>query len=81
MLYKKYHRNFVKQFKKGTKFEYTEKDRIIREVSANPFILKGDRIIPTCIQISVIRVASLTWSKIILVFTSGRIERNVKVLS
>lgn len=24
MLYKKYHRNFVRKFKKGTKFEYIE---------------------------------------------------------
>lgn len=80
MLYKKYHRNFVSQFKRGVRFDYINRDSATREVSANPLILEGDDIMPTCILVPVIRVASLTWSKIILVFFNGRIERHVKVV-
>ena len=79
MLYKKYHRNFVRQFKRGVRFDYIDSSTI-REVSANPLILEGDNIMPTCILVPVIRVASLRWSKIILVFSNGRIERHVKVI-
>lgn len=35
MLYKKYHRNFVKQFKKGTRFEI---NKMVCEVVDEPFI-------------------------------------------
>lgn len=80
MLYKKYHRNFVSQFKRGVRFDYINRDSATREVSANPLILEGDNIMPTCILVPVIRVASLRWSKIILVFSNGRIERHVKVI-
>ena len=78
MLYKKYHRSYVSQFREGARFKHV--DRVIREVSANPFILKGDNIMPTCILVPVIRVDKLTWSKIILVFFDGRIERHIEVI-
>lgn len=31
MLYKKYHRNFVKQFKKGVKFNIISEEEVMRE--------------------------------------------------
>lgn len=40
MLYKKYHRNFVKQFRKGTRFEF-EFAGGERQVKRNPVISKG----------------------------------------
>ena len=82
MLYKKYHRNFVRQFKKGFKFKlvFVKRDLDIYEVTANPFILEGDDIMPTCIQVPVTKVAKVIWSKIILVFSGGRIDRRIKII-
>lgn len=81
MLYKKYHRNFVRQFKKGVrvKLEFGE-ITTFREVTANPLILEGDDIMPTCIQVPVIRVDKLTWSKLILVFPGGRLDHRIKII-
>ena len=44
MLYKKYHRNFVRQFKEGTKVKYRYDDgteTIIGEVIIEPFIYRS----------------------------------------
>ena len=39
MLYKKYHRNFVKRFRKGVKYRYNDYvENIIDEVIIEPFI-------------------------------------------
>lgn len=39
MLYKKYHRNFVKRFKNGVKYRYNDGiENIIEEVIIEPFI-------------------------------------------
>ena len=49
MLYKKYHRNFVRQFKEGIKVRYwawNEKEPIISEVVSRPTIYKS--VIPSC---------------------------------
>jgi len=84
MLYKKYHRNFVRKFKKGFKFKlvFVKRDLDIYEVTANPFILEGDDIMPTCIQVPVtkVKVAKVIWSKIILVYPGGRIDRRIKII-
>ena len=82
MLYKKYHRNYVRKFKKGVKFKlvFIERDSDIYEVTMNPLILEGDHIMPTRIQVPVIKVAKVIWSKIILVFSGGRIERRIRII-
>lgn len=52
MLYKKYHRNFVRQFKEGTKIRYwiwIEKEPIISEVVSRPIIFKS--VNPSCYKI------------------------------
>ena len=43
MLYKKYHRNFVRQFKKGTKIKYRYKEgtETIERVVTKPFIYRS----------------------------------------
>ena len=49
MLYKKYHRNFVRQFKEGTKVKYwvwIENESTISEVVSSPTIYKS--VIPSC---------------------------------
>jgi len=38
MLYKKYHRNFVKQFKKGVKFKLSKESNYIHITITDPFI-------------------------------------------
>jgi len=47
MLYKKYHRNFVKQFKIGAKFRWSGSDRPYM-VEVEPFYSKGNN----CIEVS-----------------------------
>lgn len=80
MLYKKYHRNYVRKFKKGVRFGYINRDSVIREVTMNPLMLEGDDIVPTCIQVPVTKVTKVIWSKIILVFPGGRIERRIRII-
>ena len=38
MLYKKYHRNFVRQFRKGVKFKLKQNSKYIRTGTTDPFI-------------------------------------------
>lgn len=38
MLYKKYHRNFVRQFKKGTRYKFVNSRGMVCEVNVEPFI-------------------------------------------
>jgi len=52
MLYKKYHRNFVRQFKEGTKVRYKiwiENEPIVSEVVRRPAIYKS--VNPSCYKI------------------------------
>jgi len=68
MLYKKYHRSYVSQFKKGVKFRYKEYSAEVVEVEPyfkvdfHEIHVNGDK---------------YRW---ILVYSIGRIERNIKVI-
>ena len=72
MLYKKYHRSYVKQFKKGTKIVYRGKNREMKfEVVREPFIYN-------CYYTSSID-ASITKNgsrdlQVYLVYSSGRLS-------
>lgn len=65
MLYKKYHRNFVRQFKEGTEFRYkTYRDVVLKE----PHFDYG------CIRITGDKYY------LVLVYSSGRINYNIKIV-
>lgn len=69
MLYKKYHRNFVRQFKEGTKIRYRlwiEKEPIISEVVSRPTIFKS--VNPSCYKIEL----ELTYRYLRLIDDRGR---------
>lgn len=84
MLYKKFHRNFVRQFKKGVSFVYTYIDNngtaSIR-CTGEPIIDQTAWDRACCIQISVSRddYSFGFYTKFTLVFSDGTIE-NVKLL-
>jgi len=69
MLYKKYHRNFVKQFKMGTRYGFKAYSGEIYKdiVRKEPFYNRG---------------INMTGKKFgwTLVFPGGRIERSIKII-
>ena len=72
MLYKKYHRNFVKQFKKGVKFNvgcrsFSGKFRVTREPSLDPLSSR----------IYIEDGKLYTWT---LMYVSGRINKYLHVI-
>lgn len=71
MLYKKYHRNFVKQFKKGTEFKLKRDSNYIRTrtVITEPFVELKPYIIVEVTEGTVV----------ILVNYSGRFNSNIIV--
>ena len=80
MLYKKYHRNFVRKLKKGTKIEIYSNDIYIytnhfinSEVVKEPFIEYGY----FSVGISMIDSKNYKW---IVVYYSGRINHDVKAI-
>lgn len=75
MLYKKYHRNFVKQFKKGTKFGHSNECSRYKAYSYSMIV----EIEPTIYDggIYVISKCSYGW---ILVFPSGRLIKDIDVI-
>lgn len=86
MLYKKYHRNFVRQFKKGTKFEYMylddSKENTVHICCTGELMIGQNRWDHTCcIQIPVSRndYSFNFFSKFTLIFSDGIIE-DVKLL-
>ena len=74
MLYKKYHRNFVKQFKKETKFQfkYAEGERQVRK---NPIIRKGSNG-----NFIIVYWGELFVYDLCLVFADGTLADDVEVL-
>ena len=69
MLYKKYHRNFVRQFKEGTKvryWEWIENEPIISEVVSRPAIYKS--VNPSCYKI----LLELTYKNLRIIDDRGR---------
>ena len=78
MLYKKYHRNFVSQFKFGTKVEiysndtYTTDRFINSEVIKEPFIEYG------YFTVSICMVDSKNYNRVVI-YHSGRINFNIKL--
>lgn len=72
MLYKKYHRNFIRQFKKGTKVKYrydNGTETIIGKVITEPYYVGGT------IRIIVSKSKSRT-----LVMPSGQLIDNINVI-
>lgn len=74
MLYKKYHRNFIRWFKKGTKFEYfvfVYGKEIMFEVVGKPFISSAS---PLSIDVSVTKsgISDLP-GYLLLIYLNGRL--------
>lgn len=67
MLYKKYHRNFVKQFKKGAKFKYIHSNNLTEIVEDGPFYFKRTNYIE-------VRAGYVWWD---LISPGGKINKNV----
>lgn len=64
MLYKKYHRNYIKQFKKGTEFNYkTYRDVVNKE----PYTCCGN-----------IRITGINYD-LVLVYSDGTTNYNIKI--
>ena len=76
MLYKKYHRNFVKQFKRGAKFIWWMSDF---HVNSNPFIENGIWWIKISARIISSRV-HLETLEIVLVDIYGKIASEYNAL-
>lgn len=76
MLYKKYHRNFVRKFKRGDKFIWWMSDF---QVNSNPFIENGIWWIKISARITSSRVYSETL-EIVLVDIYGKIASEYNAL-
>jgi len=76
MLYKKYHRNFVKQFKKGDKFIWWMSDL---QVNSNPFIEDGTWWIKISVIITRSRIFPETL-ELLLVNANGKIASEYNAL-
>lgn len=76
MLYKKYHRNFVKQFKKGSRFIWWMSDL---QVNSNPFIEDGTWWIKISVIITRSRIFPETL-ELLLVNTNGKIASEYNAL-
>lgn len=75
MLYKKYHRNLVKQFKKGTKFKYSyspHEDAMLDIVWKEPYYFKHNN----CIEVQ--GKYDSTW--LVLIWSRGMIEPGIKIV-
>lgn len=68
MLYKKYHRSYVSQFKKGVKFRYND---TMCEVTRGPYITQNDILSP---QVICIEDKLYTWT---LLFPGGRTYKDL----
>ena len=68
MLYKKYHRNFVKQFKKGTKFRWNTEELSVETVTIEPHFV---------FHVIYVGGDKYRW---ILVYSHGNIEQSIKVI-
>ena len=66
MLYKKYHRNYVKQFKKGVKFDIIS----VEEVWKEPWYDNVNKII---------YITGSKYGRWDLVFPNGKVEYNIKI--
>lgn len=73
MLYKKYHRNFVSQFKKGSKVKL-EVDKFEGEIILEPFIDECREILMTIEFMS--NDKSYYWRQLTLVYANGRLKEN-----
>lgn len=73
MLYKKYHRDFIRQFKKGVKFVFN-KEGILAEVIKEPYIYQNDSSSPQAI---LLEDKLYTWN--LLIF-NGRIFKDLYVI-
>lgn len=73
MLYKKYHRSYVSQFKKGAKIKL-EVDKFKGEILSEPFIDEWRDIIIMIEFIS--NDKSLYWRQLTLVYDNGRLKEN-----
>lgn len=75
MLYKKYHRNYVSRFKKGTKIKFIYPNYhyfVISEVKREPFIEEHD-----LIKVSNTKPGEENW---VVVFPNGEINKNLSVI-
>ena len=70
MLYKRYHRNFIRQFKEGTKFGWSTEELSVETVMIEPYFK---------VDFHEIHVSGDKY-RWILVYSNGRIERNIKVI-
>lgn len=72
MLYKKYHRNFVRRFKKGFMFMYnnSRNKKVMCEVVNEPFV---DSQLPINIRLDIIIKSGFRMT-ITIVYSSGRLE-------
>ena len=77
MLYKKYHRNFVRKFKKGTKFEYTSRiDNItIQYCCTGELIIEPDRCCRNAPWILTSTTGNFGYCRFTLIFVDGVIEK------
>ena len=73
MLYKKYHRNLVKQFKMGAKFKfkYSPHEDAIKDIVWKEPCRFNDS------DIKVLGIHDSTW--LTIVFYNGRINNNIKI--
>ena len=70
MLYKKYHRNFVKQFKIGAKFKFIHSNNLTEIVNAGPFYFKRSNHIE-------VQAGYIWWR---LIYQNGKINKNLYVV-
>lgn len=75
MLYKKYHRNFVRKFKKGIKFEHTSRidHTIFQYCCTGELMIEQDRCCGYAILTSV--TGNFGYCKFTLIFVDGVIEK------
>ena len=72
MLYKKYHRNFVRKFRRGTKVKYYIYFSFYTVVHEPQYSMSN-----RCIEFLSNNSRDLNW---IIVFSSGSISSNIKIL-
>lgn len=68
MLYKKYHRSYVRKFRKGTEFSYKTYRDVVRK---EPYILIAWGI--------PIRLTGISYD-LVLVYSDGKINYNIKIV-
>jgi len=71
MLYKKYHRNFVSQFKIGTRFKFIANNNLTEIVKDGPYYFERTNYIE-------VRGSGYIWWKLVL--PGGKINKNLYVI-